>query len=119
MSTEGAGTFDQEARYSKVSRSVNVYPSFPCGFIKYVHQPILATYALIRSKANLILVVGSGFGTAEDVYPYLTGPWSQDWFRVVVMPFNGVLFASRMMVAKEAATSESVKELSPDCWHAR
>ncbi|KAA1095716.1 beta subunit of fatty acid synthetase [Puccinia graminis f. sp. tritici] len=75
------------------------------------HQPILATYASIRSQSNLILVVGSGFGSAEDVYPYLTGHWSRDRFGVEVMPFDGVLFASRMMVAKEAATSLSVKEL--------
>lgn len=75
------------------------------------HQPILATYASIRSQPNLILVAGSGFGSAEDVYPYLTGQWSQDRFGVEKMPFDGVLFASRMMVAKEAATSDSVKEL--------
>lgn len=75
------------------------------------HQPILATYASIRSQPNLILVVGSGFGSAEDVYPYLTGQWSRDRFGVEMMPFDGVLFASRMMVAKEAATSQSVKEL--------
>ncbi|POV99570.1 hypothetical protein PSHT_13435 [Puccinia striiformis] len=75
------------------------------------HQPILATYASIRNHSNLILVVGSGFGSAEDVYPYLTGQWSRDRFDVEMMPFDGVLFASRMMVAKEAATSQSVKEL--------
>lgn len=75
------------------------------------HQPILATYASIRSQPNLVLVAGSGFGSAEDVYPYLTGQWSRDRFGVEQMPFDGVLFASRMMVAKEAATSNSVKEL--------
>ncbi|KAI9602965.1 hypothetical protein H4Q26_002273 [Puccinia striiformis f. sp. tritici PST-130] len=61
--------------------------------------------------SNLILVAGSGFGSAEDVYPYLTGRWSRDRFGVEMMPFDGVLFASRMMVAREAATSQSVKEL--------
>ena len=45
------------------------------------------------------------------MYPYLTGQWSRDRFGVEMMPFDGVLFASRMMVAKEAATSQSVKEL--------
>ncbi|KAA1103250.1 beta subunit of fatty acid synthetase [Puccinia graminis f. sp. tritici] len=75
------------------------------------HQPILATYASIRNQPNLILVVGSGFGSAEDVYPYLTGQWSRERFGVEMMPFDGVLFASRMMVAKEAATSQSVKDL--------
>ncbi|OAV94208.1 hypothetical protein PTTG_27068 [Puccinia triticina 1-1 BBBD Race 1] len=75
------------------------------------HQPLLATYASIRSQPNLVLVVGSGFGSAEDVYPYLTGAWSRDRFDVQPMPVDGVLFASRMMVAKEAATSQAVKEL--------
>lgn len=75
------------------------------------HQPILATYASIRAQKNLILVVGSGFGSATDVYPYLTGEWSKTRFGVEKMPFDGVLFASRMMVAKEAATSDSVKQL--------
>ncbi|WAQ87293.1 hypothetical protein PtA15_8A197 [Puccinia triticina] len=75
------------------------------------HQPLLATYASIRSQPNLVLVVGSGFGSAEDVYPYLTGAWSRDRFGVQPMPVDGVLFASRMMVAKEAATSQAVKEL--------
>ncbi|CAH7674047.1 hypothetical protein BY996DRAFT_7786525 [Phakopsora pachyrhizi] len=75
------------------------------------HQPILSTYASIRAQSNLILIAGSGFGSHEDVYPYLTGQWSKDRFGVEKMPFDGVLFASRMMVAKEAATSQSVKEL--------
>ncbi|WAQ87289.1 hypothetical protein PtA15_8A193 [Puccinia triticina] len=78
------------------------HPDFP---------PLLATYASIRSQPNLVLVVGSGFGCAEDVYPYLTGAWSRDMFGVQPMPVDGILFASRMMVAKEAATSLAVKEL--------
>ncbi|MBW0510837.1 hypothetical protein O181_050552 [Austropuccinia psidii MF-1] len=75
------------------------------------HQPILSTYASLRTQSNLILVAGSGFGSAEDVYPYLTGEWSRDRFGVEKMPFDGILFGSRMMVATEAATSESVKRL--------
>lgn len=77
------------------------------------HQPILSTYASIRAQPNLILVGGSGFGAADDVYPYLTGEWSRE-FGVEAMPFDGFLFASRMMVAKEAATSASVKQLIVD-----
>ncbi|KAH7093843.1 hypothetical protein BKA62DRAFT_761063 [Auriculariales sp. MPI-PUGE-AT-0066] len=60
------------------------------------HQPMLSTYVSIRQHANIILVGGSGFGCSEDGPP---------------MPFNGFLFASRVMVAKEAYTSRSVKEL--------
>lgn len=75
------------------------------------HQPILQTYASIRQQSNIVLVAGSGFGGAEDVWPYLTGQWSADLFDVQPMPFDGFLFASRVMVAKEAHTSESVKQL--------
>ena len=77
------------------------------------HQPVLASYASIRNQRNIILVGGSGFGAAADVYPYLTGEWSKA-FGVEPMPFDGFLFASRMMVAKEAATSPSVKQLIVD-----
>jgi enoyl reductase-like protein len=41
----------------------------------------------------------------------LTGDWSVEMFQAQPMPFDGVLYASRVMVAKEAHTSESVKEL--------
>ncbi|KAH8117927.1 fatty acid synthase [Phellopilus nigrolimitatus] len=75
------------------------------------HQPILATYASIRQQSNISLVGGSGFGGADDIWPYLTGDWSSDLFGVQKMPFDGFLFASRVMVAKEAHTSSSVKDL--------
>ncbi|KAF5382044.1 hypothetical protein D9615_004428 [Tricholomella constricta] len=75
------------------------------------HQPILSTYSAIRRHANISLVGGSGFGSAEDVWPYLTGDWSVERFSVQPMPFDGFLFASRVMVAKEAHTSSSVKDL--------
>jgi len=75
------------------------------------HQPILATYRSIRQHANISLVAGSGFGAAEDVWPYLTGDWAVQGYGVQHMPFDGFLFASRVMVAKEAHTSSSVKDL--------
>jgi len=75
------------------------------------HQPILQTYASIRQQSNIALVAGSGFGGADDIWPYLTGEWSSTLFGVQPMPFDGFLFASRVMVAKEAHTSESVKQL--------
>ncbi|KAI0787467.1 fatty acid synthase [Fomes fomentarius] len=74
------------------------------------HQPILSTYGAIRQHANLILVGGSGFGGADDLWPYLTGDWSEA-YDTQPMPFDGFLFASRVMVAKEAHTSSSVKDL--------
>ncbi|EGN98830.1 hypothetical protein SERLA73DRAFT_168429 [Serpula lacrymans var. lacrymans S7.3] len=75
------------------------------------HLPILKTYSSIRQYDNICLVGGSGFGGAEDVWPYLTGEWSVDHYDVQPMPFDGFLFASRVMVAKEAHTSSSVKDL--------
>jgi fatty acid synthase subunit alpha, fungi type len=75
------------------------------------HQPILATYRSIRQHPNISLVAGSGFGAAEDVWPYISGDWSVQKYGVQPMPFDGVLFASRVMVAKEAHTSSSVKDL--------
>ena len=75
-----------------------------------VHQPILSTYSSIRHNPNIILIGGSGFGGSEDLWPYLTGDWSIE-YGVQPMPFDGFLFASRVMVAKEAHTSSSVKDL--------
>lgn len=78
-----------------------------------MHQPILSTYNSIRQHPNIILVGGSGFGGADDVWPYLTGEWSTK-FGVQPMPYDGFLFASRVMVAKEAHTSEPIKQLIVD-----
>jgi fatty acid synthase subunit alpha len=75
------------------------------------HQPILATYGSIRQQSNICLVAGSGFGSADDMWPYLSGSWSVSKYHVQPMPFDGFLLASRAMVAKEAHTSSSVKDL--------
>ncbi|KAI8617820.1 hypothetical protein BC830DRAFT_1166674 [Chytriomyces sp. MP71] len=77
------------------------------------HGPMLETYAAIRRVSNIILVVGSGFGDAEGTIPYLTGEWSEQ-FDFAPMPFDGILFGSRVMVAKEALTSHSIKQLIVD-----
>ncbi|KAL9100120.1 MAG: hypothetical protein Q9163_004463 [Psora crenata] len=73
------------------------------------HQPILQMYGRIRRCHNLILIAGSGFGGSEDTYPYLTGTWSGR-FGYPPMPFDGCLFGSRMMTAKEAHTSKNAKK---------
>lgn len=73
-----------------------------------MHGPIVQTYAAIRSCQNLILVAGSGFGGVEDTWPYVTGAWARA-YDSPDMPFDGVLFGSRMMVAKEAHTSPAAK----------
>ncbi|RMZ69319.1 Fatty acid synthase subunit beta [Pyrenophora seminiperda CCB06] len=73
------------------------------------HDPIIKMYAKIRRCDNIVLLAGSGFGGADDTYPYLSGTWSSR-FGLQPMPFDGVLFGSRMMVAKEAKTSQGAKE---------
>lgn len=78
------------------------------------HQPILQMYSKIRKCSNIVLVAGSGFGSAEDTYPYLTGSWSAR-FKYPPMPFDGVLFGSRVMTAKEAHTSLEAKKLIASC----
>lgn len=97
-------------------------PSFPIGLqwtggragghhsYEDFHSPILQTYAKIRNHPNVILMVGSGFGDAQGMLPYLTGQWSQ-LLGHSRMPVDGTLLGSRMMVAKEAHTSRPVKAL--------
>lgn len=77
------------------------------------HQPVLQMYGRIRRYDNIILVAGSGFGSSEDTYPYLTGEWSKK-YGYPAMPFDGCMFGSRMMVAKEAHTSKNAKQAIVD-----
>lgn len=77
------------------------------------HQPILQMYGRLRKCNNLILVAGSGFGGAEDTYPYLTGAWSKA-FGYPPMPYDGCMFGSRVMTAKEAHTSKNAKQAIVD-----
>ena len=74
------------------------------------HAPILHMYSEIRTCNNVILIAGSGFGRGSDSYPYISGSWSQK-FGYSAMPFDGCLFGSRMMTAKEAHTSHAVKRV--------
>jgi enoyl reductase-like protein len=76
------------------------------------HVPLLASYALIRTQPNIILVLGGGIGDAESALPYLTGLWSTPapYYRPP-MPVDGLLFGSRFMVALECPTDPRVKEL--------
>ncbi|CDH17161.1 probable Fatty acid synthase subunit beta [Zygosaccharomyces bailii ISA1307] len=78
------------------------------------HAPMLQMYSKIRRHPNIILIAGSGFGSDEDTYPYLTGEWSKK-FDYPPMPFDGVLFGSRVMIAKEAKTALAAKELISSC----
>lgn len=73
------------------------------------HQPVLQMYSRIRKQDNIVLVAGSGFGGSEDTFPYLSGNWSAK-YGYPPMPFDGCLFGSRMMIAKEAHTSYNAKK---------
>jgi fatty acid synthase subunit beta len=73
------------------------------------HEPLIATYSQLRSNSNLVLLVGSGFGDADETFPYLTGEWSLK-YNLPLMPIDGLLFGSRLMVAKECKTSLKAKE---------
>ncbi|RAK71483.1 beta subunit of fatty acid synthase [Aspergillus fijiensis CBS 313.89] len=73
------------------------------------HQPILQAYDAIRRCENVILVAGSGFGTADETFPYLTGDWARCYNRPP-MPFDGILLGSRLMTAREAHTSPAAKQ---------
>ena len=98
------------------------YPSFPVMLqwtggrggghhsFEDFHAPILSTYGEIRECSNIILIAGSGFGSADETYPYFTGTWAHQ-FGWCSMPFDGILLGSRMMVAKEAHTSSQAKKL--------
>ncbi|CCE61876.1 hypothetical protein TPHA_0B02040 [Tetrapisispora phaffii CBS 4417] len=111
---------------SQVINIANAYPNFPIvlqwtggrggGHHSYedFHAPMLQMYSKLRRYKNIILVVGSGFGSAEDTYPYLTGEWSTK-FDYPPMPFDGFLFGSRVMIAKEAKTSPAAKKLITEC----
>jgi len=77
------------------------------------HQPLLQMYGRLRRQENIVLVAGSGFGGAEDTYPYITGEWARA-YGYPPMPFDGCLFGSRMMVAKEAHTSKAAKQAIVD-----
>lgn len=87
------------------------------------HEPILEMYASIRRRPNVVLIAGGGFGDTASFVPYFTGQWSQAYQRPW-MPFDGALIGSRVMAAKEARSSDAVKELmvqasgcTDDQWH--
>ena len=77
------------------------------------YQPLLEMYGRIRECNNISLVVGSGLGDADDSYPYISGQWSKQ-LGYPLMPCDGVLLGSRLMVAKEARTSPAAKQAIVD-----
>ncbi|KAL1842324.1 hypothetical protein VTJ49DRAFT_5492 [Mycothermus thermophilus] len=76
-----------------------------------MYAPLLETYAEVRACQNLVLVAGSGLGSAEDVVPFLTGTWSTQRGHRCRMPLDGALVGSRVMACAEAFTSPEAKRL--------
>ncbi|CCF56008.1 hypothetical protein KAFR_0A05730 [Kazachstania africana CBS 2517] len=111
---------------SQVINIAKAHPNFPIvlqwtggragGHHSYedFHAPVLQMYSKIRRQSNIVLIAGSGFGSAEDTYKYLTGEWSTK-YSYPPMPFDGFLFGSRVMTAKEAKTSPAAKRAIADC----
>ncbi|CAL9729237.1 fatty acid synthase subunit beta [Monosporozyma unispora] len=111
---------------SQVINIAKAHPNFPIvlqwtggragGHHSYedFHANMLQMYSKIRRQSNIVLIAGSGFGSADDTYPYLTGEWSTK-FNYPPMPFDGFLFGSRVMIAKEAKTSHAAKQAIIDC----
>ncbi|MEJ5928663.1 fatty acid synthase subunit beta domain-containing protein [Corynebacterium sp. H128] len=71
---------------------------------------LIATYGMIRDTENTVLCVGGGIGTPERASDYLLGTWSEK-YDLPAMPVDGILIGTAAMAAKEAKTSESVKQL--------
>ncbi|MGW5310253.1 fatty acid synthase subunit beta domain-containing protein [Nocardia thailandica] len=74
---------------------------------------LLATYAELRSRANVVVCVGGGIGTPERATEYLTGTWATV-HGYPVMPLDGVLVGTAAMATLEATTAPEVKQLLVD-----
>jgi len=74
---------------------------------------LLATYAELRDRANVVLCVGGGIGTPERASEYLTGEWSTA-HGYPRMPLDGILIGTAAMATLEATTSPEVKQLLVD-----
>jgi fatty acid synthase subunit beta len=87
---------------SQVINIAKAHPNFPIALqwtggrggghhsFEDAHTPMLQMYSKIRRHPNIMLIFGSGFGSADDTYPYLTGEWSTK-FDYPPMPFDGFL----------------------------
>lgn len=74
---------------------------------------LLATYAELRNRDNVVVCVGGGVGTPERATEYLTGTWSTT-HGYPAMPLDGVLVGTAAMAALEATTAPEVKQLLVD-----
>lgn len=93
--------------------SFNIVLQWTCGYAGGHHSyenftdSIHATYREIRNANNIILIAGSGMGSGEHAYKYLSGDFNQ-------MIFDGILFGSAVMAVKESNLSLQCKQLLVD-----
>ncbi|GGG25249.1 type I polyketide synthase [Rhodococcoides trifolii] len=74
---------------------------------------LIATYAELRARPNIVICVGGGIGTPERAADYLTGAWSEA-AGYPAMPLDGILVGTAAMATLEATTSPEVKQLLVD-----
>ena len=74
---------------------------------------LLATYAELRDRPNVVLCVGGGIGTPERASDYITGKWAAA-HGYPVMPLDGILVGTAAMATLEATTAPEVKQLLVD-----
>ncbi|TRX60963.1 type I polyketide synthase [Corynebacterium hiratae] len=70
---------------------------------------LVATYARIRERDNILLAVGGGIGTPARGAEYLMGTWAQR-FGLPAAPVDAIMVGTAVMAAKESTTSKSVKQ---------
>ncbi|OFK66034.1 type I polyketide synthase [Corynebacterium sp. HMSC074A09] len=71
-------------------------------------EVLVATYARIRERDNVLLAVGGGIGTPARGAEYLLGTWAQR-FGLPAAPVDAIMVGTAAMAAKESTASESVK----------
>ena len=72
-------------------------------------EVLVATYARIRERDNVLLAVGGGIGTPARGAEYLLGTWAQR-FGLPAAPVDAIMVGTAAMAAKESTASESVKQ---------
>ncbi|TGK06860.1 DUF1729 domain-containing protein [Leptospira semungkisensis] len=71
-----------------------------------LEELVRTCYSEIRDCKNLILAVGGGIAEPEEASSWLSGTWEGK----NPMPVDAVFLGTRLMAAKECATSEKIKE---------
>ncbi|PJZ50227.1 type I polyketide synthase [Leptospira saintgironsiae] len=75
-----------------------------------LEELVRSTYSEIRDCKNIILAVGGGIAEPQDSKSWLFGTWAGK----NPMPVDAVFLGTRLMAAKECATSEKIKQALVD-----